>query len=375
MNVICADSVSYGQEAFAAFGNVTLVPENRIHADRVRGADAVVTRSKTRLDPTLLEGSGVQFAGTCTAGTDHVDIAGLEDLGITFSAAPGCNANAVSEYVLAALLEIQLEQGFRLQDLTLGIVGHGQVGTRVDAKWTALGGRVLRNDPPKAAAGAPGPFVDLETLLRESDVVTLHVPLIEAGPWPTRDLLSEEAVRKLKPGAILINACRGEAMNGSAVLDARQSGALSALILDVWDPEPSIPLDLLAVSDFATPHIAGHSLEGKVNGTSQVREALRQAMQADVPDWDAKAQMPAALNPECVLPETGSLEERLRTAVRACYDLRKDDEMLRQGSGDIGERFTFLRRNYPHRREFDATRLIGVPVEEETLFRALGFGV
>jgi len=375
MNVICADSVSYGVEAFSDFGRVEMVPEARIDAAVVREADVVVTRSKTRLNPELLQGSRVRFAGTCTAGTDHVDLEGLEDLGIAFSAAPGCNANAVSEYVLAALLEIQLEQGFRLKDLTLGIVGHGQVGTRVDAKWTALGGRVLRNDPPKEASGSPGPYVDLETLLETSDVVTLHVPLIEDGPWPTRNLLSVEGVARMKPGAVLLNACRGEAMEGSAVLNAREKGLLSGLVLDVWDPEPSIPPELLQVADFGTPHIAGHSLEGKVNGTRLVRDALSRRMENPVPDWDPGTLMPPAPNPVCPLPPEGTLEERLRIAVRACYDIRRDDQLLRNGDGALGERFTFQRRNYPLRREFDATRLTGVRPEEASLFRMLGFAV
>mgnify|MGYP000341980914 CR=1 FL=1 len=371
MKIICANSVSLGQEAFSSLGELHWLGESDIDAASVKDADAVITRSKTRLNAELFADSRVKFAGTCTAGIDHANLDELEDLGVQFYSAPGCNANGVSEYVVAALLEAP---GWSFAGKTVGIIGHGQVGTRVEEKLKALGCKVLLNDPPKAATGAPGPYVDLETVLRDSDVVTLHVPLVETGPWPTRGLLGALEIGKLREGAVLINACRGEVMDGASVREARIQGHLSWLVLDVWDPEPCIPEDLLAAADLATPHIAGHSVEGKVNGTRQIREQLLAAFDLDLPVWDPRPLMPAPVHMEVDVSEFESFESRLRAAVKACYDIRYDDDRLRNEDQPMKERFVFQRRNYRDRREFSATRVTGMPEGEQEIFRALGFG-
>jgi erythronate-4-phosphate dehydrogenase len=215
--------------------------------------------------------------------------------------------------------------------------------------------------------------VDLEVLVRESDILTLHVPLVEDGPYPTRNLLSAQQIGRLKPGAVVINACRGEAIDGEALRQARVSGALSWLVLDVWDPEPGIPEALLAVADIGTPHIAGHSVEGKVNGTAQIREELCRFFHLEGPAWDPEPWMPRPEHPVVTLPADGSLEERLRHAVRCCYDIRLDDRMLREGKEAMPARFTRLRRSYRDRREFAATRLEEVPAGEREFYSALGF--
>ncbi|MGA0334375.1 MAG: 4-phosphoerythronate dehydrogenase [Kiritimatiellia bacterium] len=347
--------------------------EKQINAAVAAGASALIARSKTRLNRELLEGSGVQFAGTCTAGTDHADEAALRELGIHFASAPGCNANAVSEYVLAALLQAP---GFEFSGKTVGIIGCGQVGSRVETKLQALGCRILKNDPPKAAAtGDADSYVDLETLLRESDVLTLHVPLVEEGPFPTRNLLGREEIGKIKPGAVLINACRGEVMDGEAVREARQRGALSWLVLDVWDPEPEIPPALLRAADLATPHIAGHSVEGKVNGTRQIREQFVEFFGLDAAPWDPLPLLPAPGCKVLDLGESGDFLSRLRRAVEACYEIRVDDDALRSGEGPLAERFVDQRQHYRDRREFSATRILGLRAEELPVYRTLGFRV
>jgi erythronate-4-phosphate dehydrogenase len=372
MKIICANSVSLGEAAFEAFGELRLPAEGEIDADSVREADVVVTRSKTPLNGGLFSGSRVKFAGTCTAGVDHACLPALAELGVHFASAPGCNANAVSEYVLAALLEAP---GFRFAGKTVGIIGHGEVGSRVDRKLTALGCRILRHDPPKALTGARGPYVDLDTLLRESDVVTLHVPLVEEGPYPTRGLLGKTEIGKLRSGAMVINACRGEAVDGEALRQARVSGALSWLVLDVWDPEPQVPLALMAAADLATPHIAGHSVEGKVNGTRQIREQLIAYFQLEMPVWHPEPLMPPPEIPEVDLSGIQGFEARLQKAVRACYEICLDDRALRAVTADVGKLFVALRRNYRDRREFAATKVTGLSDEEAPIYRALGFQV
>lgn len=371
MKWVCTESVTLGAHAFSALAELVRVPEAEITPDTVRDADAVITRSKTRLDRALLQGSSVRFAGTCTAGTDHADIPALRELGIHFASAPGCNANAVSEYVLAALLE----RGFRFRDKVVGIIGHGQVGTRVDRKLAALGCHVLRHDPPKEARGEPGPYTGLDELLERSDVVTLHVPLVEDGPHPTRNLLGEDNIARMKPGALLVNASRGEALHQAAAARARREGALSSLILDVWNPEPDLPPDILDAADLATPHIAGHSVEGKVNGTHWIRDQLVDFFQLDVADWDPTPLLPAPEHADITLPPHATSWERLRAAVRACYDIRIDDAHLRQPVQDRARHFTTLRRSYRDRREFSATTLNGLTRDEAPLYRALGFHV
>lgn len=371
MNLVCASSVTLGREAFAGLGDLKWLPETEIGPEDVREADALVTRTKTRLDGELLRGSRVGFAGTCTAGTDHADLHALAELGVRFASAPGCNANAVSEYVVAALLEAP---GFRFQGKTVGVVGCGEVGSRVCAKAEALGMRVLRNDPPKEAAGAPGPWTPLQDLLDDCDVLTLHVPLVEEGLFPTRGLLSPPRVASLRPNVLLINACRGEVVDSEALVAARQSGRISWMVLDVWDPEPGLPETLLAAADLGTAHIAGHSVEGKVNGTRQIREAFVTWAGLAVPPWDPTPLLPPPEHPVVQLPE-GDFETRLRHAVRACYDIRRDDALLRGETPDRARLFTQLRRTYRDRREFGATRVEGLRGEEREVYAKMGFQV
>ncbi len=367
MNLLCATSVSLGENAFGPLGTLTLLPENDITPDTVRGMDAVITRSKTRLTPDLARGSRLRFAGTCTAGIDHADPEGLAALGVHFASAPGCNANAVSEYVVAALLESRPATGFTFAGKTLGIIGCGQVGSRVEAKAKALGMTVLRNDPPKAHRGEPGPWTGLSDLLTAADIITLHVPLVEDGPWPTRALLGETELAQTKPGATLINACRGEVTDNTALLHARASGRLSWLVLDVWDPEPGLPRDLLATADLATAHIAGHSIEGKVNGTRQIHDALCQHVGISH-QWDPTPLLPPPEHPFVELTP-GTFEDRLAQAVNACYSIRHDDTLLRQDPAQ----FNTLRRTYRDRREFNATTLLNCAPSETPVFKALGF--
>jgi erythronate-4-phosphate dehydrogenase len=376
MKSLCASSVTFGEASFASLGPVELRAETDISPGFVGDVEAVITRTKTKLTPDLFEGTAVRFVGTCTAGTDHADIPGLQKLGIHFASAPGCNANAVSEYVIAALLEADENHGFTLKGSTIGIVGHGQVGTRVEKKAAALGMKVLRHDPPKEESGSAEAFVDLDTLLTQSDVVTLHVPLVEEGPHPTRNLVCAEGIRKMKPGAILINACRGEALDAEAAVRARQEGNLSWLVMDVWDPEPNLPQEILAGVDLGSAHIAGHSVEGKVNGTRQIREALVAYFQLDTPAWDPTPLLPPPEHSCVELPEWHSFQARLRSAVRACYDIRFDDQLLREKGGKSpGEHFTFLRRNYRDRREFSATEVVGCTASEIGIYHRLGFQV
>lgn len=375
MNIVSASSVSLAKAAFDTLGQLDIRPETDISPETIAHAHAVITRSKTALTPALFEGSAVKFAGTCTAGIDHADPEGLADMGISFHSAPGCNANGVAEYVVAALLHANQTKGWTLEGRTVGIVGHGQVGTRVEAKAKALGFEVLLNDPPEAeSAGAPQVnFHDLHAILPSLDVLTLHVPLVEDGPHPTRRLIGAKELALLKPGCILINACRGEVIDPAALRNYATAGHFAHLVLDVWDEEPQVDERLLALCDLASCHIAGHSVEGKVNGTRQIREQLCEHFGFDS-FWDPTPFMPAPTNPTIELPQ-GEMWERLFHAVTCAYDIQEDDRLLRQPTADRAALFKTLRRNYRDRREFDAHTIVGATAIETPIYQALGFHV
>lgn len=370
MNIICANSVTLGRELLEPLGEVVWMDEEAITPAVVRDADALVIRSKTKADAALVEGSRLMFVGTCTAGTDHVDEDALRERGITFASAGGCNANAVSEYVVAALLELADRKGFTLDGLTMGIVGHGHVGKWVEKRARAMGMDVLLNDPPLADRTGDTRYRPLEEVIRGADILTFHTPLNEDGPFRSRGLLNPANADALRRGAILINACRGEVVAPDAIRRlTAEKGRLRGLVLDVWEPEPMIPLDLLEAADLASPHIAGHSFEGKLNGTTLIVDAL-----ADL-TGRPHIEVPAALLPPA--PEIrwpGSLTD----LIRAVYDITEDDRLLRAAAAlpdaARGKAFNRLRRDYRMRREFAAVRLAGVPVDPGLRERLTGLG-
>lgn len=377
MRIVCADTLTLGKEAFATIGEVTLLPEADIDRAAVAGADALIVRSKTKLNRDLLEGSGVRFAATATAGTDHVDTAWLAGAGIAFYAAAGCNAPSVGQYLSAALLHLAEKYDMDLAGKTLGIVGHGQVGRQVEAKAQALGMRVLLNDPPRFDETGDGRYLHLKELVPACDVLTLHVPLTDTGPHPTRAMVSEEYLRLLKPGAFLVNTCRGEVVPPDGIAHTLRDGVLQGAVLDVWDPEPQVPSFLLDLVDVGTAHIAGHSFEGKFNGTRMCYEAACTFFGLAA-CFDAGPLAPVACaEPLTLTPAPAALAE----AVRASYDILQDDHLLRESMAtDEAERvrgFKKLRTDYRLRREFPAwtVELNGTdPVLSDTL-RSLGFQV
>ena len=377
MKIVCAHSVTAAKEAFSCIGGeateLVIVPEAEIANEQVRGADALITRSKTQVTRELVQGSGLKFYATCTAGTDHVDAAALADEGIAWADAKGCNANAVSEYVTAALLYFASRYGLDLREQTLGIVGHGHVGRAVEAKARTLGMKVLLNDPPVGHEGGEIAYVSLDEILAESTILSLHVPLVEDGPWPTRQLLNTENLRGCRP-QYLINACRGEVVETAALLER---SPFRAMVLDVWDPEPAYPTALFDRVDFGSPHVAGHSVEGKIMGTAIAYEKLCAHFER-VPIWDPAAHLPP-LDDVLDVSKAARIHPKraLRAAVAACVNLRTDHNLMAMWPAEErAARFTNRRRNYPLRREFGACR-VRVPAgfgELRALLDELGFG-
>ena len=347
------------EDAFGTLGDTRVIEGRHISAADVRGTDLLAIRSTTRVNRALLEGSPVRFVGTATIGTDHLDIPYLEQAGIVWCSAAGCNANSVSEYITAALLNLGQRHAFALEGLTVGVVGVGNVGRRVVQKMGALGLRVLLNDPPRERAGDGGPFVSLETILAQSDIVTVHVPLSKTGPDRTWHLADAAFFSQMKAGSIFIDAARGAVVDTQALLQALATGRPRHAVLDTWEGEPAYRLDALDRVDLATPHIAGHSYEGKVMGTVLVyREACRFLR---VPaSWSHESLMPPPPVPAITVDAAGRADEAvLHEVVRQVYDIAADDHRFRETAvTDETQRanhFDRLRRDYPERREFPYT--------------------
>lgn len=374
MKIVCASSLTLGREIFSTIGDVVTPAEKDITAGLVRDADLLATRTKCRVNRALLEGSAVKFYGTATAGTDHMDTAWLDAAGIAWTAAPGCNANSVAEYVTAVLLREATLRGWPLAGRNVVIIGVGQVGGRVAGKVGALGMKPLLNDPPVKRTRGAAEFRELEEILPLADVVTLHVPLTKGGDFPTEKMVDDDFFARLKPGCLFINASRGEVVDEDALLRALDRGIVRRMVLDVFDHEPDIRPDVVNRADIATPHIAGHSYEGKLNGTVMVYQAACKFL-GIAPAWTGDA---SAAPVEVELDAAGLREEEvLYRAVRAAYDIERDDRELRAGAAAIGRQFNQQRGHYPNRFEFPRHRVRvrnGTSALLEKL-RGLGFGI
>ena len=370
MKILVDENMPYARELFSRLGEVKAVPGRPIPVAELAGADALMVRSVTKVNETLLANQSIKFVGTATAGTDHVDQAWLAQAGIGFSAAPGCNAIAVVEYVFSSLLYLAERDGFTLTDRTVGIVGVGNVGGRLQKRLEALGVRTLLCDPPRADNGDEGNFRALDELVQEADILTFHTPLFKDGPYKSLHLADEALIRSLKPGAILINACRGPVVDNAALRKCLEAGQDLSVVLDVWEPEPDLNLALLEKVDIGTSHIAGYTLEGKARGTTQVFEAYSKFI--------GQAQQ-VALDTLLPPPEFGRItlhgkldQPTLKRLVHLVYDVRRDDAPLRKVAGIPGE-FDKLRKNYLERREWSSLYVQCDDADAATLLKKLGF--
>lgn len=363
MKIICSTNMPFASEAFGTLGDVTILEGRNISAAQVRDCDVLAIRSTTLVDAGLLEGSRVRFVGTATIGTDHLDTAFLNANGIRWCFAPGCNANSVSEYIAAALLCLARRHGLRLANLAIGVIGVGNVGHLVAQKARILGLRVLLNDPPRARAGDQEDFQPLDRLLAEADILTLHVPLTDHGPDATRHMANDVFFAQARKGLIFINASRGAVVRTASLLHGLSQGHIEHTVIDTWENEPRISRPLLGRVDLGTPHIAGHSFEGKVEGTMMVyREACR--FLGCSPTFDPTPHLPPPEVPHLDLCDTdtdGGQQASVDRAVRAVYDIEQDDRRLRAastGSEPVATAaFDDLRRHYPQRREFRFTKV------------------
>lgn len=385
MKIVCASSVLSGKDAFSTLGETVLLPEEHITREQLHDADVLITRSKTRITRELLENTPVRFVGCAVAGTDHMDRAWLDTTDIAWCHAPGCNANSVAEYVVAALLLVAQRHHLAVREQTLGVIGVGHIGTRVVEKASELGFTVLQNDPPREAAlDTPyHTFMPLEDVLALSDLVSLHVPLTSTGPYATRNMVNHRFLETMKPGAFLFNTARGEILDSDALLTAMEYGIVRQSVLDVWEDEPAIRKEVLDAVDLGTPHIAGYSYEGRLNGTRMVYEELCHYLE-EIPTWstDGDDTGPVSPSPEQVVDAQDLTDqEALSRMVRLAHPLADTDRIFRTGASDqpevMAKHFVESRRAYPERHEFSAARFQLLHASESLLTTAweLGFQI
>ncbi len=370
MKILVDENMPYAQQLFCQLGEVKAVPGRPLPIEELDDTDALMVRSITKVNASLLAGKPVKFVGTATAGFDHVDTAWLEQQKIAISSAPGCNAIAVVEYVFSALMVFAEQEGFQLTDKTVGIVGVGNVGGRLAKRLRALGVNVLLCDPPRADRGDDEQFHSLETLLKQADILTFHTPLNKSGRYNSYHLINESNLDILPEGRILINASRGEVIDNAALLSALNQGKKLRVVLDVWEPEPDLSLELLNKVDIATPHIAGYTLEGKARGTTQVYEAY-----CDFIGQPQHVELSTLLPKPLIstISVQGELTQTLlKQLIHLVYDVRRDDAPLRKVAGIKGE-FDKLRKFYPVRREWSSLQVVCDNPITASLLNAIGF--
>lgn len=370
VKILVDENMPYARELFSRTGEVVAVPGRPLPVAELVDAQGLMVRSVTQVNEALLTGTPVKFVGTATAGTDHVDEAGLQRAGVAFSAAPGCNAIAVVEYVFSALLLLAERDGFQLRDRTVGIVGVGNVGGRLQKRLEAWGIRTLLCDPPRADRGDEGEFLSLDAVAAQADILTFHTPLFKEGPYRSWHLADAALLVGLKPNTILINACRGAVVDNAALLEVLNMRHDLSVVLDVWEPEPDLSLALLDKVDIATPHIAGYTLEGKARGTTQVFEAwcdfIGQPQQVPL-----STLLPVPEFSEVTL--NGPLDQpTLKRLAHLVYDVRRDDAPLRKVAAKPGE-FDRLRKQYQERREWSSLQVNCDDAATAGMLNQLGF--
>jgi erythronate-4-phosphate dehydrogenase len=373
ISIVADDKIPFLKGVLEPYAQIRYMPGNEINTADLTGTDALIIRTRTRVHDSLLKGTPIRYIASATIGVDHIDAKACQARGVEWSNAPGCNSGSVCQYMAAALVHLSNAHDLCFSGKVLGIVGVGSVGSKVEKLGKILGFKVLLNDPPRERSEGPGDFTDLDTIMRESDIVTFHVPLILTGPDRTFEMLHEGRIKRMKPGAWVINTSRGDVLHEDTLLDALSEGRLGGAILDVWKNEPAICRDLLSAAELGTPHIAGYSLDGKANGTSQAVQNLAEFFQLNLDLWYPEYIPEPAKATLSMDSEGKTKEEILKYYIAATYDILKDSHALKSET----ENFEKLRGNHPPRREFHAFSILDkkLPVALRHDLLKLGFNV
>jgi len=353
IRILADDKIPFLRGVLEPYAEVIYLPGNQINNNDVLKADALLIRTRTKCNPGLLKNSSVRFIATATIGFDHIDTQYCDANNIRWINAPGCNSSSVQQYIACALLKIATEFHFNLKDKIIGIVGVGNVGSKVEKLARIMGMKVILCDPPRAAREGNTGFTKLGKLLKESDFITLHVPLNFVGDDATYHLFNEKLFKKIRKGAWFFNSSRGEVAETGSLKNIIKSGRISGAVLDVWENEPDIDTELMENAFISTPHIAGYSTDGKANGTAMVVNALLEYFGLPLKNW-YPGDVPPPPNPVVEIDCYGkNTQDIIREALNNTYNINDDDTMLRFSPSD----FEKQRGNYRLRREFSAFKL------------------
>jgi len=352
LSIIADDQIPFADKVFSKFGNINLENGRAINKKNIKDADVLLVRSVTKVDESLLKNTNIKFVGSATSGIDHVDVDYLNKSNISFSYAPGSNANSVAEYVLNSLITINRNTNtpFSLYGKKVGIVGYGNIGSRVKYFMDVFNIECVLNDPPLFDQTKSQSFVDLEEVL-QSDIITLHVPLTKSGKYPTINLVNDKFLKKLKSDVILINTSRGEVIDEQALICFKKRNPESKLILDVWRNEPNINIELLQQAFIGTPHIAGYSYDAKIRAAKILFDSLQKFLKTNF-------NYPNFLNKDITsfVPNISEPDYSIESIISQYWNILGDNISFSQyASLADNERSTFydsLRKNYPIRYEY-----------------------
>lgn len=371
MKIVADNKIPYLKGALEPFAEVVYLPGKETTAEVVKDADAIITRTRTQCNEALLRGSSVKMIATATIGYDHIDTVYCESNGIEWTNAPGCNSWSVAQYILAALYHLANDKNIELDKLTIGVVGAGNVGSKVAKLCQIIGMKVLVNDPPRMRTEGEAGFVPIQTIQQQADIITFHTPLTRSGNDKTFHLFDNDFMLKCKEGVIVINSSRGEVTDTSVLSAGIALGFISELIIDCWENEPDINPYLLQKAFIATPHIAGYSKDGKAKGTSMSVQAISRKFDLGIDNWQCEnIELPENTNIH-IDAEGKNIQQIISEAVLATYPIWDDSKRLKQSP----ETFENQRGNYPVRREFPVYTLI---IENDTtragaILHKLGF--
>ncbi|MEC7875956.1 MAG: 4-phosphoerythronate dehydrogenase [Pseudomonadota bacterium] len=375
------EQIPLAEKVFSKFGNINLVDGRYIDRNKIKNTDVLLVRSVTKINKSLLENTKVKFVGSATSGVDHVDVDYLDTSNISFSYAPGSNANSVAEYVLNGLIATISNKGspFSLSEKKIGIVGCGRIGSRVKYFMDIFDIECVLNDPPLFDQTKNRSFVDLEEVL-QCDIITLHVPLTKEGKYPTYNLVNDKFLEKLKSGVILINTSRGDVIDEQALISFKKRNPESKLILDVWRNEPNINIDLLEKVFIGTPHIAGYSLDAKISATKVLFDSLQKFFKTNFNYSNFVNE-----DNTFFVPNMSSSDYLIDSIISQYWDIMGDNiSFSHYSSLEDNERSIFydsLRKNYPIRHEFGSSIIDMSQCDESFIFdnkdkndlRKLGF--
>jgi erythronate-4-phosphate dehydrogenase len=371
MKIVADNNIPFLKGVLESYATIEYYPGAEITNEVVKDADALIVRTRTKCYADLLKDSKVRFITTATIGFDHIDTTYCKSNGIKWANAPGCNSGSVMQYIASVFVFLSEKNGFNYQNKTLGVIGVGNVGSKVVSLASALGMKVLLNDPPRERKEGKGKFVSLKEIKQKADIITFHVPLNRTGIDKTLHLADDSFFRDIHPETIIINSSRGEVISTSSLLAALKQKKIKAAVLDVWEKEPDINTELLNLVDIGTPHIAGYSTDGKAMGTAMSVQAISRYFGFKLNDW-IPVNLPQISDNLIEINCDGlSFQEVINKAIKKTYDVTKENITFKNSP----QTFEMHRTNYPVRREFGfyKLKLINDRKNFKSLLHKIGF--